>query len=308
MNKIVVPAIIIAVIAGGGSAYFYGGIDSEDEEPTFVFTNDGLPEGQQLQFHFIDVGQGDSTLIITPEGRTMLIDGGNNGKGNDIVSYLRNVGVNQIDFMVASHPDADHIGGLDEIMDLMEVITVFDNGDEHDTDTYRDYIARAKELDYQPVREDFVLALNEDATLEFIVPYDTDREFFSDNNANSILVRASFNGISALFTGDCEKACERDVLIEDSNSSVGNDVKAKILKAGHHGSKTSSSVSFITEVDPEIAVISVGNNRWDHPNQEVLEIFEENEIDVFRTDENGNVVIVIDSNGRIWLSHTKNPS
>jgi competence protein ComEC len=306
VNRIIVPVIIAVVLAGGGSAYYYGGDVSDDEEPTFIFMNEGVPEGPQLQLHFIDVGQGDSTLIITPSGQTMLIDGGNNGKGDDVFDYLQSIDVNQIDFMIATHPDADHIGGLDEIMELINVTTVYDNGQEHETITYSDYISLARERDYQIVREDFVLNLDDDATLEFIVPYDTDRGLYSDTNANSILIRASFQGVSALFTGDCEKKCERDVMKDDTNSSIGNNIKAKILKAGHHGSKTSSGESFVTEINPELALISVGKNSWGHPNKEVLKIFNDKEMDVFRTDKHGNIVIIIDSDGNTWLSHSKN--
>ncbi len=305
VNKIVIPSVIMAIIfSAAGTAYYYD-LDDDPEKPVIVF--DSEPE-EHLEIHFIDVRQGDSTLMITPGGYSILVDGGNNGRGHDVASYIKGLGIDEIDLMVATHPDADHIGGLDEIISAMPVNHVMDNGQEHPrhTNTYRDHIEAIKGIERTIVREDTLWVIDDDMYIEIIVPYDDGAGLKrSDLNANSILLKASYGGTSVLLTGDCEKTCEGRILAGDMDDSIGDDINVDILKIGHHGSETSTSDEFLFETDPEFVVISVGKNQWGLPKESILEKLGDYPADIYRTDENGTVIVTIDVNGNSLLGLSK---
>ena len=260
-----------------------------------------------LEIHFVDVGQGDSTLIVTPNNYVIVIDGGNNGKGHDVASYIQSLGINEIDLMIATHPDADHIGGLDEIIEDISVLHVMDNGQKHPkhTKTYLEHMESIEGIERTIIREDTLWIVDDETKIEIIVPFDDGAGLKQDLNANSILLKISYGGSSILLTGDCEKICESRILAGDIDESIGDDINIDILKVGHHGSETSTSDGFLSKTDPEFAVISVGKNQWDLPRDSILEKLEEYSADIYRTDENGTVISTIDSNGNILLGLSK---
>lgn len=236
-----------------------------------------------VQVHFIDVGQGDAILIETPGHDAVLIDGGNNGKGNTILAYLQKEGIADIDYLIATHPDADHIGGLDEIMDGFPASVVYDNGENKTTKTYGDYLSRAQKSDYEVVKKGFSFTLD-GVNFQVLHPSSS---FKTEVNENSVVIRATYGNVDFLFTGDCEHSCEQDLL------NSGAILDSEILKVGHHGSKTSTSDSFLDAVAPEIAVISVGDgNGYGHPYQGTLDKL--SSIEYYRTDLHGTVVIETD--------------
>ena len=304
VNKIIISSIIAVIIASAtGTAYYYD-FDDDGENPVLDFDSESI---SHLEIHFLDVGQGDSTLMITPSNYVILVDGGNNGKGHAVAKYVKSLGIDEIDLMIATHPDADHIGGLDEIIAVMPVHHVLDNGQQHpdNTKTYRDHLNAIESIDRTIISEDTLWVVNDETEIEIIVPYDDGDGFRRDLNANSVLVKISHGGTSVLLTGDCEKVCEKRILTGDIDDSIGDDIKVDVLKVGHHGSDTSTSEEFLTATNPELAIISSGKNQWGLPKESVLERLSDNLSDIYRTDENGTIVVTIDNNGNVLLGLSK---
>lgn len=246
----------------------------------------------RLEVHFLDVGQGDATFLSC-DGYTMLIDAGNNDKGTAVWSYLKNQGVERLDYVIGTHPDADHIGGLDVVLYKFDCGTVFLPDVKNDTRTYEDVVQVMEEKDY-PVTMPVVgetYSLGE-ASFTIIAP---NRDYGSDLNDASVGILVEHGSNRFLFTGDAEETAEADILAN------GQDISADVYKAGHHGSNTASTEEFLQEVNPAYAVISCGEgNSYGHPHAEVLNRFRSMGIDVFRTDEQGTIVAVSDGEEIVW--------
>ena len=235
-----------------------------------------------LVVRFLDVGQGDAILIQAPGGSTALIDGGEVGSG--VLQHLGNLGVQQLDLMVATHPHADHIGGLIEVLDAIPVAQVVTNGQVHTTSTYEDLLdaIAAAGSAYREVRRGDMLQLGT-LTLEVLNPTSSAG---TDYNNGSVVLRLVYGQVAFLFTGDAESEAETSMLVS------GRPLEAKILKVGHHGSRSSSSTSFLVAVRPEVAVISVGaSNVYGHPHPEALNRLAAVGSVVYRTDRDGTVTV-----------------
>ena len=234
--------------------------------------------------HFIDVGQGDSSFVHFPNAKTMLIDAGENDKGETVVEYLDNHGIEKIDFLVGTHPHSDHIGGLDVVIDNFEIGEVYMPYVSTTTKTYEDVLKAisAKNLKIKKAEKGKVIFEDEDTLIEIIGPVDINEENF--NNCSAI-VKLTYKNKVFLFTGDAETEAEDKL----------ENVDADVLKVGHHGSSTSSSERFIRRVSPDLAIISVGkDNDYGHPHKEVKKLFEELDIDTLRTDECGTIIVKTD--------------
>ena len=240
-----------------------------------------------LKIYFIDVGQGDSTFIVYPNNATMLIDAGDNQHGDEVVAFVKDIGFDTIDYVVSTHPDADHIGGIDTVLRDVNVDTYIDNGERKDTITYRDIFNEIDDEYYVSLFDDIFLNMSPATETKLIVPWESRGFFFRDYNDNSIVVRIRYYNFTVLLPGDCAEECEIELYRH-------NDVSAEVLKSGHHGSKSSSSPVFLDMVDPSVVVISSGN-RYGHPHEEVLERYALRGYNVYRTDEIGSVVV--ESNG-----------
>lgn len=216
-----------------------------------------------LTVDYLDIGQGDSTLITLPNHKTILIDCGNTGKGSQVIEVVRKR-TDKIDLLIGTHADADHVGGCDEVMAGFPVTFVLENGQSKDTKAYTDFHDRAVTVGERILVDDEDLSLDSSVGLRVMVTYD-DQGMQEDTNANSIVVRLDYGSRSFLFTGDCEATCE-STLTDTENVDV------DVYKAGHHGSKTSSNADFLREVTPSVVVISAGaNNRYGHPNAQALD-------------------------------------
>lgn len=231
-----------------------------------------------LRVYYFDVGQADSILIVN-NGESMLIDAGNNDDGDLVVNNLQKIGIKKLNYVVGTHPHEDHIGGLDDVINNIKVGTVMMPRTSTTTKTYEDVIdaisSKKLKITVPKVGKTFNVG---NAKCEVMSIEDNKENL----NACSIVIRLEYNGISYLFTGDSEK------VNEDSRSWPQTDV----LKAGHHGSSSSSSKKFLEQVNPKLIVISCGkNNDYGHPHKETMERFKKLGAAIYRTDESGDVLI-----------------
>lgn len=246
-----------------------------------------IREGATLEVHFIDVGQGDSILVKQGQ-HSMLIDAGNNDKGSAIWAYLLKQNIETLDYAICTHPDADHIGGMDVILYKFDCENVFMPVCEHDTETYADVIRtigqREKKVTVPKRGETYALG-----EAQFQILTDTDKKYGDNNNDYSIAIRLIFGATSFLFTGDAEKEAEQDMM------SSGLTLESDVYKVAHHGAHWSSAETFLATVNPTYAVISCGEeNSYGHPRAEVLNNLRNMGVKVFRTDEQGSIVAISD--------------
>jgi competence protein ComEC len=238
---------------------------------------------KNMYVHFIDVGQGDSIYIKAPNGEDILIDGGNKD-GSDVVAYLKKQKVKDIEFMIATHPDADHIGGLDEVLKAFPVKNVYAPKVSHTSQAYKDFLTavKNKKLTIKTAKADATLPVK-GITAKFVGPVKTYSN--SDLNDWSAVLKITYGKKSFLFTGDAETKAEADMV------KAKKDLRADVLKVGHHGAKTSTSTTFLKSVKPTYAVISVGkNNSYGHPTSEVLNRLKSYKVNIFRTDKQGTII------------------
>lgn len=250
----------------------------------------------ELQVHFIDVGQGASQLIIGSSGKTILIDAGNNNQEEEIVAYLRKNGIQKIDILVGTHPDADHIGGLDAVIDNFEIGKIYMPKVQSNTKTFEDVLLaiQRKGLKISTAKAGVSLDWEPDAKVQMIAPV---REYNDDNDMSAV-IKLTFGEISFLFTGDAESKSEHDMI----NSKA--DLKSDVLLVAHHGSKSSTTEAFLDAVQPSYGVIQVGENNYGHPAPEILERLNKRGVKVYRNDLHGDIVFVTDGKN-IKVSHTK---
>lgn len=240
----------------------------------------------EMAVHFIDVGQGDATLIICDD-EAMLIDAGDNNQGTKIQNYLQKQGVKSLKYVIATHPDADHIGGMDVVLYKFNCDTIVMTDEEKDSNTYRDVIDTMKGKGYKNTKpvvgNTYTLG---DAEFTIVGP----KRITDDSNNNSVAILLKHGENEFLFTGDAEETQEADIV----KSGISLDVD--VYKVGHHGSKTSSSTELLNLATPTYAVISCGEgNSYGHPHAETLNNLRSNKVKVFRTDEQGSIVAT--SNG-----------
>lgn len=259
---------------------------------TLADASSALPVGDEaLEVHFFDVGQGDCT-IITQGDHAMMIDAGDNDKGTAVQAYLNYLGISSLEYFIMTHPDADHIGGADVVLYKFDCDTILMPDKEVDTRTYDDVIQAMKSKNYTAIHPQIgdIYSFG-DASFTVLAPV----RQYSDNNNNSIVIKMTHGENTFLFTGDAEEEAEMDILAE------GLDVSADVLKAGHHGSSTSTSDDFLEAVSPEYAVISCGeDNKYGHPHAETMNKFRQTGVTVYRTDEQGTVIAASDGSTITW--------
>jgi beta-lactamase superfamily II metal-dependent hydrolase len=258
------------------------------------------PSGDELQIHVLNVGQGDSILIIAPGGKTVLVDAGVPGSGKVVLDAMKRYNIDHIDLMVATHAHADHIGGADEVMRRTKVTTVLDSKVPNSTKNYEDFLAAIDQTGakYVPASPGQKFDLGGGAALTVLAPIqpfftkDQLRSGANEPNANSVVTRLDYGDFSMLLTGDAEAETEERLM------SKGANIKAKVLKVGHHGSRYASSEKFLEQGGFESAVISDGaDNRYGHPNQDTLDRFKSLGVKLYRTDLEGEVTIISRGSG-----------
>lgn len=277
----VILAIIVALL---GFLYSQGYLDGllGTQEPA-------APVEGQVEFHFIDVGQGDAALIRTPEGN-ILIDAGTNDAEDELVAYLKAEGITELAYAVFTHPHEDHIGGADAVLEYCEVKNVILP---EVTATTKVYERMMDAIDTEGAT--IIIAVPEatyavgDLKLTILGPVGSD---YADMNNDSVVLRADFGESSVLYTGDAEDVSEEEML---AKYRLNGKLDCDLLKVGHHGSENSSTEDFLDAVTPELAVISCGaGNKYGHPTQETLARLDARNVTYWRTDLLGSIVIVSD--------------
>ena len=289
-KQFIVFAILLIAVLVTGIAEKNGLIDGAFNglEQTLGESADILSDDNMgLSVHYIDVGQGDCSLLVC-DGKTMLVDAGENGHESDVINYLRSQNIDKLDYIVASHQHSDHIGGLAEVITEFGCDTLImprlTKAQTPTNNTYTDFLKAIKNSGVKTLASnpDDVYNLGS-AVIEIFGPVTDDAE---DINNMSIVMKATYGSNSFLFTGDAEKEEELEII------ETGADIDCDVLKAGHHGSKTSSSKEFLAEVTPDICVIQVGeNNDYGHPHSASLKRIEKFTKNIYRNDICGDIIL-----------------
>lgn len=250
---------------------------------------------QNLVVRFLDVGQGDSIHVVTPDGFEVLVDGGATASVLRKLSQGRSFFDRKIDMVVATHPDSDHIAGLVDVMKRYEVEYIFRTNNINVTPAsvaFDDYAEKEK-AEVILVQAGQIVRVGASTTIEFFSPAGDTANWPSNNS--SIILCVTYGDIDFLLTGDAPKTVEENIV-----RLYGERLESEILKLGHHGSDTSSSQIFLDVVKPEVAVVSAGKeNRYGHPHTKVLERVLRSGIDVVSTAESGTITFVTDGS-RVW--------
>ena len=244
------------------------------------------PVDGDIWVHFIDVGQGDSVLVHSAE-HAVLIDAGPVAATQNVVRHIENLGISVLDYVVATHPHSDHIGGLIGVLDRFEVRELWMPDVLHDTATFENFLdaVERNNISISTVQAGDLMSAGV-IQMTAVAPV---RSGYPNLNDYSIVLRMVYGITSFLFTGDAEAASENDMV------ASGRNLQANVLQAGHHGSRTSSTEAFLDAVAPAAVVIQVGaGNQFNHPHPEVLERFAQRGIEVLRTDEWGTITLATD--------------
>lgn len=258
---------------GSGIGSESGGTKAPESETASV--------GESFAVHFIDVGQGDAALILC-DGKSMLIDGGDKSASSTVYTYLKKQGLTYLDYVVCTHPDADHVGGLSGALEQAQAGTVYCPVDNYDSKAFQNFKTRVEAQGKKLIRPavDTVFSLGS-ATVTVLAP----RADYTDTNESSIVLRVVYGSTSFLFTGDAEHESE------SAMCEAGVTLKSTVLKVGHHGSDTSTSIRFLGEVMPQYAVISCGkDNKYGHPTEQTLSRLRQAGVTVYRTDLQGDII------------------
>ncbi|WP_297634399.1 ComEC/Rec2 family competence protein [uncultured Clostridium sp.] len=247
------------------------------------------PKSDKLYVYFLDVGQGDSTLIQYMDN-TILIDSGPKSSEDKILSYLKQLKLKDIDFLVSTHPHEDHIGNMDEIIDTIKVKKFYAPHVSVETEEFSDLInsLNRQNLQITILNQDTAsINLGDDIRVDIFYPF-KGLETENLNNYSSV-IKITFKETSFLFTGNAEKEVN-DYLLSNKLP-----IQSDVLKLGHHGSNTSLDEYFLSEVSPKLAIASCGyNNSYNHPSSSVIELLNSNNIPLLRTDLTGSIILSSD--------------
>ncbi|SMD13147.1 ComEC/Rec2 family competence protein [Sporomusa malonica] len=281
---IAVTMILLIFTAGCGGA---GNAALPESKATSA-----VASGAPLTVKVLDVGQGDAILIRTKE-QVALIDTGDVPARDKLVSMLKSQGISTIDKLIITHPHADHIGGAAVVFENFTVKQVYDSGQKTTSNLYKQYLTQIqrKKIPFAVVSAGEMIDLGSSTVLKVLAP---EQPFIGgsepDLNNNSIVAKLVYGNFSMMLTGDAERESEERMLKKGAAA-----LTSTVLKSGHHGSKTSSSLPFLQAVSPEAALISLGaNNDYHHPHPSTLKKYNEKKIKVYRTDIEGTLTVTTD--------------
>lgn len=247
----------------------------------------GCNKDHLLSIHIIDVGQGDSILIQTPNKKNILVDGGDEDAQHIVKNYLKRKKVKSLDIIIATHPDTDHIGSLDYIVENFSVKSIYMPEQSVDSESYINLVnsCNSKKLTPEYLYKGDNINIEKNIDINVLSP----SYIQGDNNLNSIVFTLDFNQNSFLFTGDAEEENESDIINSFDLDYV------DFLKVGHHGSNSSTTDEFLEETSPDVAAISCGyKNSYGHPHKQTLENLSKHSVLTYRTDQIGDIVFFSD--------------
>ncbi|MBQ9083479.1 MAG: MBL fold metallo-hydrolase [Clostridia bacterium] len=291
--------ILLSILVVVYSAYEYFFVENNffNGDPLFSANGEGGSTGDgNLNVYYLDVGQADSIYVELPNGQNMLIDAGNNADGTPIVKYLRNtLRVKRIDYVIGTHAHEDHIGGLDTVIKNFTIGSIImpylPDKSVPTTKTYEDVLDAIvdKNLTATAAYGGQLLLNDTERQLKIEILSPVKDKYYEEMNDYSIVMRITYKNRSFMFTGDAEKLPEGEMV------DAGYDLKADVLKMGHHGSSTSSSEKFVKAVDPTYAVITCGrNNDYGHPHKETLSLISKLKLTTYRTDKQNTIKAACD--------------
>lgn len=287
-NKKLLYLIVVIIIAVVGAVTKNSGEVPDIDNDTSNSVSNSVETS--FEVHYIDVGQGDCSLIFC-DGKTMLIDAGENGHETEVLNYLRMHNIDKLDYIIATHQHTDHIGGLPEVLDEIGAENIImprlTKAQTPTNSTYTAFLKSVKNSGAKVIASEVGASYSlGSAGFEIFGPVTDDAE---DINNMSVIVKLTYGENTFLFTGDAEKEEEREILATDAN------LDCDVLKVGHHGSGTSSCTDFLNAVTPEICVIQVGaDNDYGHPHENIVERLMNYTEEIYRNDLCGDIVITSD--------------
>ena len=260
---------------------------------TFIFccsSSHNAPLKNTMEVHYINVGQGDS-ILIRVNNKNMLIDSGPKDNKKDLISYLNSLNINNIDYLIATHPHEDHIGNMNTIIKKYNVTKFYSP---KVSTTSKSFELMTEALKNKKMKINIIntntTSLNLGKNTKITVLSPLEDENFDNLNNYSPMIKIEYGETSFLFTGDCEKEVEANVLSRNKNL-----LKADILKLGHHGSSTSSSEEFLCAVNPSAVVITSGkDNRFGHPHSETINLLKKHNINFYNTATDNTIILISD--------------
>ena len=289
---ILIPALVLSAgcngLNGADSTPDMSASTSKTSEPStspLQTTTTTAKERELLKIHFIDVGQGDAIFIELPDKRAVLIDGGETNMSSRVINAINSANKNRLDFVIATHPHSDHIGGLSKVIETFEIGEIYMPTIERKS--YKTYQAlmsaiQKKGLKQKAAKAGVRILKANDLTLDILAPVKSN---YADINDWSVILKLTYGSTSFLFMADATARAEKDITA---------DVKADVLKVGFHGSRDSTSDDFLSRVAPKYAVISVGKNPYGHPLSATINKLKNANIEVYRTDLDGTVTFTSD--------------
>ena len=288
-----IPALFAAVILII-AAWFFASDPERGPGGLSVPSSDAVgSETGDISVYYLDVGQGDSELIRLPTGENILIDAGLSDGAEHLTAYLEQLGVHKIDYLIATHPHADHIGGMAKVISELEIGKIYLPKVADDqvptTRVYENMLdaVKKKGLRLTQGKAGMTVLEQDNARLEFLAPA---KDEYNDLNNYSIVAKLTFGKRTFLFTGDAEKESEQQMV-----KKYGDSLRSDVLKVGHHGSSSSTTAGFLKAVSPQYAIISCGkDNDYGHPHKEILSRLSAAKVKVYRTDEQETILVSSD--------------
>ena len=255
----------------------------------------------ELVIHFIDVGQADSMLLIAGD-TTVMIDGGNTPTSQDVLEYLQRFGVDQIDLMISTHPHGDHLGGLPTVLNAIPTDKIWCADSTYDTYLYQSFTQLVAQKNFDISHPEPGTVFQDDALIITVLGPLNTADAYTDLNDTSLVVMVQYGQRKFLFTGDMEAYAEAELV----NAKV--NLKADVLKVGHHGSYSSTSQTFLDKVDPDYGIICCGrNNEYGHPHDAPIGRLNRADVELYRTDLMGSVVLVTDGDTIAFFLESSDP-
>ncbi len=272
-------------------------VDSEKVDTEIIGSQTDLDKPDKMKVHFLDVNQGLAILVQLGED-VLVYDGGERDTSSFVVAYLKEQGVTEIDYLISSHYDSDHVSGLIGCLYAFDVRNVIGSNYMHDSNLYTSFMTAVEneglKMQYPAVGTQFQMG---DAVITILSP----KEIVGDSNSNSLAIKLSYDESDFIFTGDADYKSEREMIVS------GIDLDCEVLSVAHHGSASGTSEKFLAATTPDYAVISCGkDNGYGHPHKETLQFLEDCDVEILRNDESGTIVAETDGKTISWIMESEN--